>query len=75
MDEFETFADSAKDHSMLTDDVARADRQQCDFFFASFAEDPFTTVDHRFAKVAAERMCGGLTERQSGAAGCIFLKR
>ena len=74
MDKFDALADAAEDHGMFTDDVAGADREQRDFFFAALADYPFTTTDHDFIEIAAQGVCCRLAERQSGAAGRVFFE-
>ena len=44
VDEFEALADAAEDHGMFADDVAGADRQQGDFFFAARTDQAFAAV-------------------------------
>ena len=63
MDELETLANPAKDHGMLADDVARADREQCDFFFAPLPDDSFAAADHDLIEIAPQGVCSGLAKR------------
>ena len=45
VDQFQALADAAEDHGVFTDDIAGADGQERDLFFAAFPDQSFSAVD------------------------------